>query len=83
MPEGQPSVFLQASPTCKQLEMQTDNINRKLGHTSVISNFKNTERTQQRIRGDDRKVYRTLLINPFDHVTDQTFSVRSLSILCL
>lgn len=62
--------------------MLTDKINKKIGHTSVISNFKNIEGTQQMSRGDDRKVHHTLLINPFDPFTDQTFSVRSLSISC-
>lgn len=36
-----PSPSLQASPTCKQGKMQTDNMNRKIGHAWVTSNFKN------------------------------------------
>lgn len=64
-----PSPSLQASLTCKHWEMQTDNINKEIGHTSVISNFKNIEGSQQRSRGDDRKVYHTPLMNPFDPST--------------
>lgn len=80
MPEGQP--FIVPSSTCKHWEMQTANINKKIGHTPVIPNFKNIEGTQQRSRGDDRRVHHTLLMNPLDPFTDQTFTVRSLSVLC-
>lgn len=60
------SSSLQASPTCKYQVIRTGNINRKVGHASVISNFKTMEETQGRSRKDDRKEHQIPLMHPFD-----------------
>lgn len=80
MPEGPPFVF-PSSVSYLQTPGNADNRNKKIGHTTGISKFKNVEGTQGRA-GERTGKCITLLINLSECFTGLTFSGRSLSILC-